>query len=95
MNADTLARLTREAEAPEGIAVRVSGPEMKRLLEERAALLEACRAALGGPSASEMMLMAAAAQMTLDEMNAFQPVATEIGKARIAARAAIAKADAP
>lgn len=43
MNADTLARLTREAEAPEGIAVRVSGPEMKRLLEERAELLEALR----------------------------------------------------
>ena len=41
MNADTLARLIREAEAPEGIAVRVSGPEMKRLLAERVALLSA------------------------------------------------------
>ena len=47
MNADTLARLTREAEAPEGIAVRVSGPEMKRLLEERAELLKALRKAPG------------------------------------------------
>lgn len=41
MNADTLARLAREAEAPEGIAVRVSGPEMKRLLEERSELRDA------------------------------------------------------
>lgn len=46
MNAETLARLTREAEAPEGIAVRVSGSEMKRLLEERAAALEAARLSL-------------------------------------------------
>ncbi len=46
MNAETLARLTREAEAPEGVAVRVSGPEMKRLLEERAALLVALADAL-------------------------------------------------
>ena len=45
MNADTLARLTREAEAPEGIAVRVSGPEMKRLLEERRDAGEALRKA--------------------------------------------------
>ena len=54
MNADTLARLTREAEAPEGIAVRVSGPEMKRLLEERAGLLECVELlrfeVLAGPS---------------------------------------------
>lgn len=42
MNSATLERLAREAEAPEGIAVRVSGPEMKRLLEERADLLGAC-----------------------------------------------------
>lgn len=43
MSPEIIARLTREAEAPEGIAVRVSGPEMKRLLEERAELLAALR----------------------------------------------------
>lgn len=41
MSPDVLARLAREAEAPEGIAVRVSGPEMKRLLEERVKALRA------------------------------------------------------